>query len=94
MNEQGIIVNKYGAVDAQEVIKLIGRVRQLERIIDKMAGVNGWPKELDRLKAHNYYMSIMYDLPEDFNKMKELTKVDDYEYQITPEIKKLVKKQK
>jgi len=31
-------------------------------------------------------------LPEDFKKIKELTKVDDYEYQTTPESKKLIKK--
>ena len=94
MDNKGIIINKYGAVDAQEIMKLIGRVNQLQKIIEKMAGVEDYPKELDRVKAFSYIDRVIYELPEDIKKMKELTHCDDYEYQTTPEKTTLIKKQK
>ena len=94
METGGIVINKYGAVDAQEIIKMRGRVLQLERVIAKMAGLEDYAKELFRQEAFSYYDAIHYELPEDFKKMKELTKCDDYEFEITPEVTKLVKKQK
>jgi len=75
---------------ARQLDCLKGRVQQLERIIVKMAGGKDSTKDLNRYEAHNNYILTVFDLPEDFKKMKELTKVDDYEY--TSEIKKLVKK--
>ena len=92
MDNKGIIVNKYGAVDVEEITRLIRRVDQLQTIIEKMAGVENYPKELRHVAAFKYHTLIMYDLPEDFKKMKELTKCNEYEYKTTPETKKLVKK--
>lgn len=87
--EKGIIINKYGAVDAQEIMRLIGRVDRMAKVLENLAGIKYTPM------PHSIYADIIErKLPEDFKKMKELTKVDDYEYKITPETKKLVKKQK
>ena len=91
MSEQGIVVNKYGAVDAQEIMRMQGRVLQLERIIAKMAGIEDYAGGSNRIDAFNYPVALIYELPETFEKMKELTKCDDYKYQTTPKAVKLVK---
>jgi len=94
MSEQGIIVNKYGAVDAQEIIDLkeeltwqIKRINKIGKILEDMVGIKG-----ESMPRYIYDILISEQLPETFKKMKELTKCDDYEYKTTPETKKLVKK--
>lgn len=90
----GIIINKYGAVDAQEIMELIRRVRRLELIIERMAGIKEFKKDPTILETIGHKLEInpkVNQLPEDIQKMKELTKCDDYEYQTTPEKTNLVK---
>jgi hypothetical protein len=100
---EGVIVNKYGAVDFNIVIQmkkdidiLKGRCLHLENIIAKMAGV-----EFPEGPIHGFTNIVEFEegrkakvrqLPEDIKKMKELTKCDDYEYQTTPAKTILVKK--
>ena len=97
MDHKGIILNKYGAMDVKDIVSLIRRIKRLELIIEKMAGVKELSEDPSLHEALQRSLTInpkVNQLPIDVQKMKELTKVDDYEYQITPEIKKLVKKQK
>lgn len=77
---------------ANQLDSLKGEIQELTQIICKMGGCKHLSKDLTGCEAHKNYILTMYDLPEDFKKMKELTKCKDYEYKITPETKKLVKK--
>ena len=75
---------------ARQLDYLKDRIEQLENILASMGD-----KEFsnDPLALHFYYHKItaIERLPEDFKKMKELTKCDDYEYKTTPETKQLIK---
>lgn len=93
--EEGLIINKYGAVEVKQIIVLQRRIRRLEVLIEGMAGVKECSRNESLSKRIDYIHECtnkVHKLPNDFQKMKELTKCDDYEYQTTPKVTKLVKK--
>lgn len=103
MEDKGIIINKYGAVDIKEIkwmqdsiLILKQRCTDLENTIAKIAGVI-FPKE-----PMGFSEGIFFDIDrrqairkliKDIKKIRELTKCDDYEFVTTTETK-LVKKAK
>ena len=80
---------------ARQLDYLKDRCLHLENSLAKMAGIE-FPKEpLMGFEARNFgynKQDAIEQLPETFQKIKELTKCDDYEYETTPEVVKLVKK--
>jgi len=80
---------------ARQLDYLKARCQNLEDTLAKMGGIKFPKNPLLGFKAMNFgydKKDAIKQLPEDFKKIKELTKVDDYEYQTTPESKKLIKK--
>ena len=88
LNNEAIIINKYGAVDVKVRCDLIKEVKFLQVLLDDLINVD--------VKEKNHFIGLirrreMLILKEDLKKMKELTKCNDYEFQTKTETK-LVKK--
>ena len=102
MSDKAMIVNKYGAVEVKEILKmheditaLKARYVYLENLLAKMSGVDFDLQETHKMHptvAANYRKLSIERLPIAFKKMKELTSCEDYEYQTTPASTKLIKK--
>jgi hypothetical protein len=90
VNNEGIIINKYGAVDVKVIVELIHKVDFLTVLVDELLGINTELGEYP-IKDHIRRSNVI-QLIEDFKKIKQLTKCDDYEFQTTTETK-LVKKE-
>ena len=90
LNEDGIIVNKYGAVDIKVICDLIKEVKFLQVLLDDLINVD--------VKEKNHFIGLirrreMLTLKGDIKKMKELTKCNDYEFQTKTETKLVKKKE-
>lgn len=102
--DKTLVLNKYGAIDVRIIADMQWNINQLEKkcsylekVIAKMAGVK-FPEKIEGLKAMIEFdidkRSKINKMIQDIPKMVELTHANDYEYQTTPSVTKLVKKGK